>query len=187
MAVWPARNAARFSTKPNCSTPGGMNLFSARISAKYLDAHRRVDRRLHGVAVEEAAALVAEAFLEHEHRVGRLAEERGAVHLGRVFVGQELADLRELLPGLRRGEIVAELGLELGLVRRIVEDVLPIVEDEHVAVIGKSVYLPVHEHLVVAIGRRDQRSSFLEAVLVDDRGRALRARRYWRDRASRRE
>ncbi len=36
IAVWPWRKAARFSTKPHCSTPGGMNLFSFRISVKTL-------------------------------------------------------------------------------------------------------------------------------------------------------
>ena len=72
----PARKAARFSTKPQVSTPGGMNLFSARMSVNTLTPTVAVDRRLHGVGVEELAALVAEALLEHELAVGRLAEER---------------------------------------------------------------------------------------------------------------
>ena len=32
IAVWPCRKAARFSTKPHCSTPGGIHAFSARVS-----------------------------------------------------------------------------------------------------------------------------------------------------------
>jgi hypothetical protein len=33
MALLPSRNTARFSTKPNFSTPGGMKRFSLRISS----------------------------------------------------------------------------------------------------------------------------------------------------------
>src|SRR6516225_2858794 len=44
-----------------------------------LDADRGVDRGLHGISVEELAALIAEAFLEHVHRVRRLPEEGGTV------------------------------------------------------------------------------------------------------------
>ena len=75
-----------------------------------------VDRRLHGVGIEELAALVAEALLEHELGVGRLAEEGGAIHAGLIFVGEELADLVEFLPGLGRRQLVIELGLEFLLV-----------------------------------------------------------------------
>ena len=36
IALWPLRNTARFSTKPNFSTPGGMKRFSLRISVNTL-------------------------------------------------------------------------------------------------------------------------------------------------------
>src|SRR5262245_66462048 len=89
IAVWPCRNAARFSTKPNCSTPGGMNLFSLRIGED-LDADIAVDSGFHRIRIEVLAALVTEALLDHVHGVGRLAEESGAIHLRLIFVGQEL-------------------------------------------------------------------------------------------------
>ena len=49
------------------------------------------------------------------------AELPGTVNFRRVFVGQKLADIRVLLPGLGRRQIIAMLSLELGLVLRILE------------------------------------------------------------------
>ncbi len=77
------------------------------------------------------------------------------------------ADLVELLPGLRRREVVAVFGLEVVLQIGAGEDVLAVVEQEHVAVIREAVDLPVDRHLVVAIGRGDHLQLVAEAVLVD--------------------
>src|SRR5689334_1395151 len=45
-----------------------------------LDTNIGVDRGLHGASIEELAALVAEALLEHVHRVRRLSEKASAVN-----------------------------------------------------------------------------------------------------------
>src|SRR4029078_3524781 len=69
---------------------------------EHAHADRAVHRGLH-VRIEELAAFDTETLLEHEHRVWRFAEERRA--LGAFLlqvVGEERADLIELLPGLRR-------------------------------------------------------------------------------------
>src|SRR5258708_39171036 len=66
-----------------------------------LDADIGVDRGLHGVSVEELAALIAEAFLEHVHRVRRLSEEGGAVDtFGLEDVRKTSSDDSEIRPGL---------------------------------------------------------------------------------------
>ena len=78
-----------------------------------LHADRVVHRGLHGLRVEELAAFNPEALLEHEHRVRRLAEERRAVHaLALQRLGEEGADLVELLPGLGHRQVVLVLVLE---------------------------------------------------------------------------
>ena len=135
-----------------------------------LHADRRVDRRLHRVAVEEAAALVAEAFLEEEVAVAGFAEHRGTVSALRLqLLGEERADLVELLPGLGRREFVLVLRLEGLLQRGVGEDVLAVVHDEHVTVVGEAVDLPVDRHLVVAVRRRDVLQFGAVLVLVDER------------------
>ena len=120
-------------------------------------------------------------------RVGRLAEEGRAIGVGRQLVGQELADLVELRPGFGRRQVVAELGLELLLDLRIAEDVLAIVEDEDVAIVGEAVDLAVDLHLVVAIGRRDVLQLVVVAVFLDIGVEHFQRAGLGRDRASRRE
>ena len=107
--------------------------------------------------------------------------------VGLVFVGQELADLVEFLPGLGRCQVVTELGLEFFLYLRIVEDVLAVVEHEDVAIIGEAVDLAVHLHLVVAIGRRDLLQLVAIAIFLDIGVEHLERARPARDRASRPE
>ena len=126
-------------------------------------------------AIEELPAFHAEAFLEHVLRIGRRPEEAGTVDLRRHLVGDELADLVELLPVLRRREVIAVLGLELLLHLRIVENVLAVVEQHDVAVVREAVDLAVIGHLVVAIGRRDVLELFAIAELVDVADRAARS------------
>nr|WP_276486160.1 hypothetical protein [Bradyrhizobium zhanjiangense] len=116
---------------------------------EYLEADLAIHRGLHGVGIEELAALHAEALLEYVLRIGRGAEESGAVDLRRHLVGDELADLVELFPVLWRRKLVAELGLERVLHLRIVEDVLPVIEQHHVAIVREAINLPVILHLVV--------------------------------------
>ncbi len=166
IALSPLRKVARFSTKPNFSTPGGMKRFSLRISVNTLTPIGLLTVAFM-FGVEELAAFDAEALLEHEHRVRRFAEERGAVDAFVLqLLGEERADFVELLPGLGRREVVLVLGLESLLQIVAGEDVLAVVEQEHVAVVGKAVDLAVDRHLVVAIGRRDRLQFVAEAVLV---------------------
>ena len=133
-----------------------------------LHADRAVHRRLHGGGVEELAAFHAETLLEHEHRIGRFAEKRGAVNAFFLqCIGQEAANLVELLPGLRRRQVVLVFVLERLLQVGARENVLAVIEQEHVPVIGKAVDLAVDRHLVVAIRRRDLLQFVTEAVLVD--------------------
>src|SRR4249920_2512558 len=68
------------------------------ILVTHLSEHPHADRavhcRLHRGSVEESAALNAEALLEHEHGVGGLLEERGAVDtLALQLLGEKAADL----------------------------------------------------------------------------------------------
>ena len=72
-----------------------------------------------------------------------------------------------LLPGLRRPQVVAVLRLELGLVVRILEEILAVVEDEEIAVVRESVDLAVDLHLVVAVRGRDVVELRAVVVLVD--------------------
>ena len=81
MAVSPTRNADRFLPKSQVSTPGGIHLFSASQSWNTLTPAGPLTVAFMRRRVEELAALVAEALLEHELGVGRLAEEGGAVGL----------------------------------------------------------------------------------------------------------
>ena len=83
------------------------------------------------------------------------------------LVGNELSDFRELLPVRRGGEVIAGLGLELLLHLRILEDVLAVVEQHHVAIVGEAVNLIVDLHLVVAVGGRDVLQLVGVAVLLD--------------------
>src|SRR5258708_22124126 len=133
-----------------------------------LDADIGVDRGLHGVSVEELAALVAEAFLEHVHRVRRLSEKGGAVD---TFVLEDIrkasSDDIEICPGLGHCEVLASLVLEGFLYGWILEDVAPIVHQENVAIIWEAVDLAPHFHLVVAECRRNRLELWGVAVLLD--------------------
>ena len=104
-----------------------------------LDAGVGGELRLH-VVVEEHAAIGAELLQEVElvARAARLAEVAGAIDVRRHVVGDELRDLRVVLPGLRHFQRLAELGLVGLLQLRILEDVLAIVEGEHVAVVEEA-------------------------------------------------
>ena len=136
---------------------------------EHLHAGVGVDRRLHGVGVEELAAFVAEALLEHEVAVARLTEEGRAIELAATCLGDDLADLVEVLPvGGRHGHVGAVLVLVGLLDGRVVQHVGAIVHDEHVAVVRQAIDLAVHLHLVVAIGGRDLHQLVAVAVLVDE-------------------
>ena len=89
------------------------------------------------VGVEELAAIGAELLQEAELVAGaaELAEMRRAIDIGRQLIGDELRDLRIIVPGRRHGERLAEFGLIGGLQLGIVEDVRAIVERELVAVV----------------------------------------------------
>ena len=83
--------------------------------------------------------------------------------------GQEAADFVELLPGLRRRQVVVVLGLE-GLLQIVArEDVLAVIEQEYIAVIREAVDLAVHSHLVVAVGRGNALQFGAESILVHKR------------------
>ena len=132
-----------------------------------------VDLRFH-VRVKELAAFIAETLLEHEIAIARLAELRCAVNAF-VFqrVGEKLADFAELLPGLRRRQVVAQLRLKRFLQRRIGEQIFTVIHHEHVAVVRETVNLAVHFHLVIAISRGDFLQFIAELIFVDHRVQLL--------------
>ena len=119
--------------------------------------------------IEELAALVAEALLEHEVAVARFTEEGRAIELAAGDLGDELAHLVEILPvGGRHGQVGAVLVLVGLLDRRVVQHVGAVVHDEDVAIVRQAVDLAVHHHLVVAVGGRDLHQLFAVAELVDE-------------------
>src|SRR6516165_2116441 len=126
-------------------------------AGEHLDADIGVDRGLHGISVEELAALIAEAFLEHVHRVRGLSEEGAAVD---TFALEDIrktsADNIEICPGLGYCEVLAGLILESLLYGWIIEEVAAVVHQENVAIIGEAINLAAHFHLVVAVGRRNR-------------------------------
>ena len=128
-----------------------------------------VDSRLHRARIEELSAFHAEPFLVHVLWIGSRSEEARAVRFGRHLLGDELADLGELLPVLGRREFIAHLGLELRLHLRILEDVFAVVQEHHVAVVGKPVDLVVDLHLVVTIRRRNVLQLLAISELVHER------------------
>src|SRR5262245_26826544 len=65
------------------------------------DARLAVDGRLHGLRVEESAAIAAETLEEEVVRIAGIDQTR-AVQLRSVLVGEKLADLAEFLPIVRR-------------------------------------------------------------------------------------
>ena len=102
------------------------------------------------VRVEEFSSVGAELLQEAELVAGtaELAEMSRAIDVGRQLVGDELGDLRVIVPGRRDGQRFAELRLVSRLQLRIVEYVLAIVESE---------LIPVVEHApVLAFVQRDR-------------------------------
>ena len=130
------------------------------------DALLGVPRAVHGLLVEEAPAVVAEHVHPEVERQALRPRLRRAVHVRTVLVGDELGDVVPLLPGRGRGERVAVLLHELRLVLLVLLDqVLPVHHDVHVAVIGEA----VHVALVLApslVGVGDVRVLLAVAVLV---------------------
>ena len=93
MADWPCRKAARFSTKPNCSTPGGMNLFSLRISVSTLTPTSLLIVAFIVSASKNLPPSLRKRSWNMYMRVGRLAEEGGAVDaLALQHLGEAAAD-----------------------------------------------------------------------------------------------
>ena len=135
----PVRNAAQSETASSSLLPGIEALFAAIMFCQRLDAGVRDQPRLHVVA-EQLAAIGAVLLQEVELVAGAagLAEVAGAIDVRRHLVGDELGDLGIFLPGLGRAERRVELRL-IGLHHlRILEDVLAVVEGEHVAVVEEA-------------------------------------------------
>ena len=65
------------------------------------------------------------------------------------------------------------LGLELGHVVRILEDVPAVVQDEDVPIVGKAVDRAFDHHLVVAVDRRDAVELLAVSVFVHERVQRL--------------
>ena len=165
IAISPEFSAESDSPKPHVSHAGRLALQLRHHVGQRLHRLGAVHRRLHRLSVEEFAAVGAETLGEEEVHVAGV-DQPGAVGLRAVLVGDELADLAEGLPGLRRAEVVAVFGLELLHVRRILEDVLAVVEEVHVAIDDEAVGLAVVGHPVLE-GRRDVVELRLHAVLLD--------------------
>ena len=114
-----------------------------------------VDRSLHRCCVEEFSAFIAETFLEHVHRIRRLTEEACTVTIRSKNVGKCLACFTKFFPGFWHSQLTASFCLERFLDFRIGKNIFPIIHDEYVTIIWKTVDFSVNHHLIVAIRRRN--------------------------------
>ena len=112
------------------------------------------DQRLHRLWVEPVELRVPRSDDERrrerhevEHALSADLQRQRHAMVGHAVAVQILAvevlgDIAKLLPGLRHGEGIAVLLLELGLVPRLSEQVAAVVHDLAVVVVGDHVFLP---------------------------------------------
>ena len=155
MADWPGvEGGQRLDEAPDLDA-GRHGRVVLNHAGERLDAAGAVDRRLHSLGVEELAALDPRPLLVEVLQEAARTHEGGTVHVRRLGIGDRLADLVELVPRGRHRKA------------HLLEDILAVIEDEHVAIIREAVDGVADPHLVLAVDVADIVELRPIAVLVD--------------------
>jgi hypothetical protein len=98
----------------------------------------------HRLLIEEPAAISTKLLQEREliPWAAGLAEMRRAIHVWRHLVTDELCHLGVFVPGLRHPQILVVLRLVRRPQLRVLDNVLAVIQRQHVAVVEESPALP---------------------------------------------
>src|ERR1700737_4659514 len=135
MATLPCSQAVHTSTAPKSLLPGIDALLAATISWSVLTPASEASWAF--ILSSKKTAAIGPELLQEIVLVARaagFAEMRGAVDVRRQLVGDELRHLSVVVPVGRRRQRLLEFRLVGVLQLRILEDVLAVVQGEHIAV-----------------------------------------------------